>query len=160
MKTKKVTLKSILLLISFLVCSWSLSAASRQMEYLDRGVVAVKVNNGVFISWRYLGTDDPSIGFNIYRDGTKVNASPITTKTNYVDGQGGTNSKYVVKAVVGGKEISESKVVSPWGSQQRTIKLNRPGTNYNANHHANSGKQTVFSLELVFFHRVTSLHTN
>lgn len=133
MKTQIFSKRILFLLFASWMCIGTLFSASRQMEYLDRGVVAVKVNNGVFISWRYLGTDDPSIGFNIYRDGTKVNASPITTKTNYVDGQGGTNSKYVVKAVVGGKEISESKAVSPWGSQQRTIKLNRPGTNYNAN---------------------------
>ena len=103
------------------------------MEYLDRGVVAVKVNNGVFLSWRYLGTDDPSVGFNIYRDGTKVNDAPITTKTNYLDTKGGANSKYVIKSVIGGKELETSKAVTPWASQRKTIKLNRPGTNYNAN---------------------------
>ena len=103
------------------------------MEYLDRGVVAVKVNNGVFLSWRYLGTDDPSVGFNIYRDGTKVNDAPVTTKTNYLDTKGGANSKYVIKSVIGGKELETSKAVTPWASQRKTIKLNRPGTNYNAN---------------------------
>lgn len=103
------------------------------MEYLDRGVVAVKVNNGVFLSWRYLGTDDPSVGFNIYRDGTKVNDAPVTTKTNYLDTKGGANSKYVIKSVIGGKELETSKTVTPWASQRKTIKLNRPGTNYNAN---------------------------
>ncbi|MBO5989082.1 MAG: T9SS type A sorting domain-containing protein [Paludibacteraceae bacterium] len=103
------------------------------MEYLDRGVVAVKVNNGVFLSWRYLGTDDPSVGFNIYRDGTKVNDAPVTTKTNYLDSKGGANSKYVIKSVIGGKELETSKTVTPWASQRKTIKLNRPGTNYNAN---------------------------
>ena len=103
------------------------------MEYLDRGVVAVKVNNGVFLSWRYLGTDDPSVGFNIYRDGTKVNDAPVTTKTNYLDTKGGANSKYVIKSVIGGKELEISKAVTPWASQRKTIKLNRPGTNYNAN---------------------------
>lgn len=103
------------------------------MEYLDRGVVAVKVNNGVFLSWRYLGTDDPSVGFNIYRDGTKVNDAPVTTKTNYLDTKGGANSKYVIKSVIGGKELETSKTVTPWASQRKTIKLNRPGTNYKAN---------------------------
>lgn len=103
------------------------------MEYLDRGVVAVKVNNGVFLSWRYLGTDDPSVGFNIYRDGTKVNDAPVTTKTNYLDTKGGANSKYVIKSVIGGKELETSKTVTPWASQRKTIKLNRPGTNYNSN---------------------------
>jgi rhamnogalacturonan endolyase len=103
------------------------------MEYLDRGVVAVKVNNGVFISWRFLGTDDKSSGFNIYRDGRKVNETPITSKTNYVDTKGGANSKYVIKTVVGGKEIDASSAVSPWGAQYKTLNLKRPGNNYAAN---------------------------
>ncbi|MEE0996333.1 MAG: T9SS type A sorting domain-containing protein [Paludibacteraceae bacterium] len=133
MRTQNFTNCKFLLLIALLLCSWSLSAASRQMEYLDRGVVAVKVNNGVFLSWRYLGTDDPSVGFNIYRDGTKVNDAPVTTKTNYLDTKGGANSKYVIKSVIGGKELETSKAVTPWASQRKTIKLNRPGTNYNAN---------------------------
>ncbi|MBO5800321.1 MAG: T9SS type A sorting domain-containing protein [Paludibacteraceae bacterium] len=133
MRTQNFTNCKFLLLIALLLCSWSLSAASRQMEYLDRGVVAVKVNNGVFLSWRYLGTDDPSVGFNIYRDGTKVNDAPVTTKTNYLDTKGGANSKYVIKSVIGGKELETSKTVTPWASQRKTIKLNRPGTNYNAN---------------------------
>jgi len=110
--------------------AWS---ATKQMEYLDRGVVAVKVNNGVFISWRFLGTDDKSSGFNIYRDGRKVNETPITSKTNYVDTKGGANSKYVIKTVVGGKEIDASSAVSPWGAQYKTLNLKRPGNNYAAN---------------------------
>lgn len=110
--------------------AWS---ATKQMEYLDRGVVAVKVNNGVFISWRFLGTDDKSAGFNIYRDGTKVNETPITSKTNYVDTKGGADSKYVIKTVVGGKEIDASSAVTPWGAQYKTLNLKRPGNNYAAN---------------------------
>ncbi|MDR1439205.1 MAG: hypothetical protein LBJ10_04105, partial [Clostridiales bacterium] len=33
------------------------------MEYLDRGLVAIHdpSQGGVFVSWRYLGTDDPAI---------------------------------------------------------------------------------------------------
>lgn len=110
--------------------AWS---ATKQMEYLDRGVVAVKVNNGVFISWRFLGTDDKSAGFNIYRDGTKVNETPITSKTNYVDTKGEANSKYVIKTVVGGKEIDASSAVTPWGAQYKTLNIKRPGNNYAAN---------------------------
>ncbi|MBO7442853.1 MAG: rhamnogalacturonan lyase, partial [Paludibacteraceae bacterium] len=108
-------------------------AATKQMEYLDRGVVAVKTNNGVFLSWRFLGNDDAKTGFNIYRDGVKINDTPITTKTNYVDGKGGTSSRYVVKAVLNNKEIDESASTSVWGQQYKTLTLKRPGTNYEAN---------------------------
>lgn len=133
MKTLNTRFGKFTLLLFLLIGSLGASAATRQMEYLDRGVVAVKVNNGVYISWRYLGTDNPSIGFNIYRDGTKVNDAPITTKTNFVDTKGGANSKYVVKSVLNGKETEASKAVTPWASQQKTLKLRRPGTNYAGN---------------------------
>ena len=42
--------------------------AQRKMEYLDRGLVAMRKDQGsVFLNWRLLATDDPSIAFNIYR---------------------------------------------------------------------------------------------
>lgn len=109
------------------------SAATKQMEYLNRGVVAVKTGNGVFVSWRFLGNDAQSTAFNIYRNGTKLNSTPITTKTNYVDAGGNESSKYVVKAVVNNKEIDASDAVTPWGQQFKTIKLKRPGSSYEPN---------------------------
>ena len=56
MKTQIFSKRILFLLFASWMCIGTLFSASRQMEYLDRGVVAVKVNNGVFISWRYLGT--------------------------------------------------------------------------------------------------------
>lgn len=109
------------------------TAAKRQMEYLDRGVVAVKVNGGVFVSWRYLGTDDPSVAFNIYRNGTKVNDKPIADKTNYTDAGGSASASYVVKAVLNGKEVEASTSVKVWDTQTKTLTLKRPGTNYAPN---------------------------
>ena len=42
--------------------------AQRQMEYLDRGVVALnKGNNQLYVSWRFLATDPDNIAFNVYR---------------------------------------------------------------------------------------------
>lgn len=133
MNTRIITITRNLLLILFFTSSLSISAATRQMEHLDRGVVAVKVNNGVYVSWRFLGTDEKSAGFNIYRDGTKVNETPITTKTNYIDTKGTVNSNYVIKTVVGGKEIDTSSPVIPWDQQYKTLTLKRPGNNYAAN---------------------------
>ncbi len=124
--------KYILLLVLF-SCVGNVSAAKRQMEYLDRGVVAVKVNNGVFLSWRYLGTDDPSISFNVYRNGTKVNDKPIADRTNFTDASGNTSSSYVVKSVMNGKEVEASASVNVWASQTKTLTLKRPGTNYEPN---------------------------
>ena len=51
-------------------------------EKLGRGVVAVKCSDGVFLSWRSLGTDTRKLGFDIYRDGVKITAAPVVTTTN------------------------------------------------------------------------------
>lgn len=62
---------------------------SRQFEKLDRGTVAVSTGKSAFISWRLLASDEPDIGFNVYRitDGktVKLNDSPLTGGTNYTD---------------------------------------------------------------------------
>lgn len=34
--------------------------AARQMEALNRGLVAVKTEGGIFVSWRFLGTENAS----------------------------------------------------------------------------------------------------
>ncbi len=98
----------------------------RQAEYLNRGVVGVKTNEGIYLSWRLLGTDDARTTFNIYRDGTLLNATPLTTSTNYVDTGGSLTSKYVIKALLDGKEIETSEAITPWEEQYKVIQLNRP----------------------------------
>lgn len=60
--------------------------AQRQMENLNRGVVAVRTSSSqVYISWRLFGTDPPGIAFNVYRLNTKINTSPIINSTNFTD---------------------------------------------------------------------------
>ena len=81
-------------------------AGARQAEFLDRGVVAVKTADGVFLSWRLLGNESYGTGFNIYRDGKKLNRRPLTDTTNYVDPAGTTSSVYSVRALVNGREQS------------------------------------------------------
>ena len=111
------------------LCLYHISTlqAQRQMEKLDRGLVAVQTNGGVFLSWRVFGTDPSNVAFNIYRNGTKVNASPITGATNLVDGSGNSSSTYTVRPIVGGTEQPSGSATSVWGSQVRTLNLsNRP----------------------------------
>lgn len=96
------------------------------MEWLDRGVVAVKVNDGVFLSWRLLGTDPRTISFNIYRDGVLVNGTPLTDVTNFVDRAGASNSSYEIKAVINGQEQAADKITNVWAQQSLTVNINRP----------------------------------
>lgn len=102
------------------------AAGTRQMEFLDRGVVAVKTGTGVFVSWRLLGTEGSNVSFNVYRDGTKVNASPITNSTNLQDASGTSSSKYTVRAVVGGTEQAASAAASVWGNNYLSVPLSIP----------------------------------
>ncbi|WP_339239294.1 rhamnogalacturonan lyase [Paenibacillus sp. FSL R5-0517] len=102
------------------------AAGARQMEYLDRGVVAVKTGTGVFVSWRLLGTEGSNVSFNVYRDGTKVNATPITNSTNLQDASGTSSSKYTVRAVVSGTEQATSAAASVWGNNYLSVPLSVP----------------------------------
>ncbi|WP_397330446.1 rhamnogalacturonan lyase [Paenibacillus polymyxa] len=102
------------------------AAGARQMEYLDRGVVAVKTGTGVFVSWRLLGMEGSNVSFNVYRDGTKVNATPITNSTNLQDASGTSSSKYTVRAVVSGTEQAASAAASVWGNNYLSVPLSIP----------------------------------
>ena len=106
--------------------------AARQMEWLNRGLVAVKTTNGVFLSWRVLGTDGNTTGFNLYRDGEKIASFTGSQASNYTDTKGTASSKYSVKAVVGGKEMAADAAVSVWSNQYLTVNLDRPngGSDY------------------------------
>lgn len=82
----------------------------RQMEALDRGLVAVKTENGVFISWRVLGNEKET-AFNVYKNGKLFKSVSSKQATNLTDKSGNLEDKYVVKAVVKGKETDSSKEV-------------------------------------------------
>lgn len=99
---------------------------ARQMENLNRGLIAVKVSNGVYLGWRMFGTDSSNIAFNVYRDGTKITSSPITNSTNYLDTSGTSNSSYFIRPVVNGTEQQQSESVGVWGQNYLSIPLQVP----------------------------------
>ncbi|HSQ42448.1 MAG TPA: hypothetical protein VLM37_09235 [Fibrobacteraceae bacterium] len=115
------------ILLGLLLLAGPLSA-SRQMEKLDRGLVAVKVSSGVFLSWRLLATDNSSIGFNVYRGSTLVNSSPITASTNLVDASGTSSSTYSVRRVVNGTEYAADDTVSVLPNFWVSIPLSAPSS--------------------------------
>jgi rhamnogalacturonan endolyase len=91
--------------------------AQRQMEYLDRGVVAVRNGEGnVFISWRLLATEPKDLAFNVYRTignskAEKLNKAVISQTTHFIDlmADSTISIKYFVRTVVKGKEGVASK---------------------------------------------------
>ncbi|WP_419095861.1 rhamnogalacturonan lyase [Halalkalibacter suaedae] len=98
----------------------------RQMERLDRGLVAIKTRDGVYIGWRLLGTDPEETAFNLYRDGNLVNETPITSSTNYQDQHGSSDSLYCVCVVLNGEEQRPTETVSVWDTQYLNVPLRKP----------------------------------
>jgi autotransporter-associated beta strand protein len=92
------------------------------METLDRGLVAIKVSGGVYTSWRIPGDEWYDVTYNLYRNGTKVNASPLTV-SNYTDASGTASSTYTVRAVVNGVEQADSETASVWSQQYLEIPM-------------------------------------
>ncbi|MCD8181614.1 MAG: hypothetical protein LUF26_09105 [Firmicutes bacterium] len=91
------------------------SAITRNMENLDRGVVATKTDDGVLVSWRRLGTEPADTTFTLYRNKEKIAEGAIT---NYLDASGTVNDMYTV--VADGK-MSDS--VSVWENGYLDIPL-------------------------------------
>jgi rhamnogalacturonan endolyase len=116
METLKIMKYSLLILL--LLCSVAAMANNppRQMEKLNRGVVAVRdEDKKIFVSWRMFGTDDDKIAFNIYRDtdgkSLKLNDNPISDVTFFVDEKADLSklNSYFVRPVINKKEQPESE---------------------------------------------------
>jgi rhamnogalacturonan endolyase len=86
------------------------------MEYLTRGVVAVRRDDGqVYVGWRLLGTDPDAVTFNLYRSEAnappvRLNRDPIATSTNFLDGAADSSkpNAYFVRPVLEGREQEPS----------------------------------------------------
>ncbi|MDP4290983.1 MAG: rhamnogalacturonan lyase [Bacteroidota bacterium] len=117
-------------LIIIMLLSGLQARAQRQMENLDRGVIAIrKANDSVYVGWRMLGTEPDEIAFNIYRQSgnekpIKLNKTLIKESTNFEDGKlnFGVDNSYFVRAVLKGVEQEKSKAY--------TIKANSPAQQY------------------------------
>jgi len=75
------------------VASAATSPITRNMENLDRGVVAMKVANGTYISWRRLATEPENTVFQLYRNQELVTEGAIT---NFSDPNGNLGDSYTV----------------------------------------------------------------
>ena len=46
--------------------------SGRYMENLDRGLIAMMTDNGIYMTWRLLGTEEYDTTFDIYSDGALI----------------------------------------------------------------------------------------
>ena len=91
----------------------------RQMERLDRGLIAMRRSSTeVYLGWRLFGDDPQDIAFNVYRSANGaapvlLNTAPISQTTDFVDSAlsvSGENT-YFIRPVLGGVEQAPSKSV-------------------------------------------------
>ncbi len=115
-----------LLSLGLCLALWATAAAQPKMENLSRGLIAIKTNSGVYLSWRLLGHEAFETVYDIYRDGTKITSTPVADKTNYVDGSGTTASTYQIVSSLNGNAIDTSAVTSVWRNNVYRVDLDVP----------------------------------
>ena len=135
MRTSKKLLSSACLIFASVLLSAPVRA-QREMETLDRGLVAVRQGEGkVYLGWRLFVTDPAPTAFNLYRvaDGKNepVNPKPLTGATNLLDESAGKATEYFVRPVVDGKEGEASRSVKVLENPYIDIPL-QPLEGYNA----------------------------
>ena len=109
------------LLIALLGLTAGSMMAQRQMETLDRALVAVKTSKGVYTSWRIPGEEYYGVKYNLYRDGTLI-AEGLDV-SNYLDAAGTTASTYTVAPVSNGTVGEQCAAASVWSNQYLQIPL-------------------------------------
>ncbi|MDF2920347.1 MAG: hypothetical protein K0S70_4565, partial [Microbacterium sp.] len=108
------------------------SAPIPRLETLDRGLVAVPTDEGVFLSWRLLAGEASGAGetgltgtdFVVYRDDVPI--ATVTDSTNYRDDAGTAASVYRVAPVTAGVEAAASEAAIAMDAGFLDIALQRP----------------------------------
>lgn len=103
-----------------------------QLEALGRGLVAVRTNTGVFLSWRlfinevngYNATGLTGVDFVVYRDGERLAA--VTDSTSYIDEGANGLGAYAVAPLCAGKEYPACAPVRPWQKNYYDLPLQIP----------------------------------
>ena len=98
----------------------------RIVEKLDRGIVAISSNDGIFITWRVLGTENEETIYELYRDGELIYVSENNMSTSYLDTEGNLSSEYYIVA----DYIYESEKVTPYLNQYFDINIKKPNNNF------------------------------
>ena len=106
-----------------------IEAARLRQEHLGRGLVAMRTDGGIFLSWRMLLEEDPVFGsapspvtFTLLRDGNPI--AELVGKTNYLDPEGTLDSRYSIRT--GSKDACPAVHPFPSGKNWFDIPLERP----------------------------------
>jgi rhamnogalacturonan endolyase len=104
----------------------------RQMERLDRGIIAMRTGPQIYVGWRMLGSDPADVAFNLYRStggggAVKLNGTPLTETTDFVDTTAdiSQSNTYFVRPLIDGVEQapSESYTLAAYTSIQQYLNV-------------------------------------
>lgn len=105
-----------------------------QLEALDRGLVAVATERGIFLSWRMFLTEvcgaDGAKGrmtgtdYRVYRNGHPI--ALVTDSTNYLDTEGEAADTYAVSQVLNGEEGEPCRPAAVWTNRYLDIPIRKP----------------------------------
>ncbi|MBR0181496.1 MAG: rhamnogalacturonan lyase [Prevotella sp.] len=94
-------------------------------EQLDRGVVAIRSGEKVIVSWRTLTSDGVGEAFDVYRDGKKLNKTPLKKGgTFFIDEQ--PSAKDAVYEVRGGGKNGKYTLFADAPDGYLPVKLQKP----------------------------------
>ncbi len=101
-----------------------------QRERLGRGLVVVRDEkaDSLVLSWRYLKEDAPQTSFNVYCDGHRLNANPLTNATFFkIPPRGiGDSSVFEVRSELNGVETKSAAVAANLRHAYVSIPLKLP----------------------------------
>ena len=115
-------MKRLIITIQLLLAALLVAGAQ---ETLSRGVVVLPAQEeGNFVSWRMLATDDANTVFDVVRD-AQIVASGVKL-TNYADKGGKKDSFYQIVTRSKGKRETASAKVTPWDDLFLRMPVSRP----------------------------------
>lgn len=103
-----------------------------QLEALDRGLVAVGTDDGVFLSWRLLGEEVSGLtghgmkgpNFHVLRDGQRI--ATVRDSTNFHDTHGDPDAVYTVTPVGDAPHNGPDGEAEVWAEGHYDLPLDRP----------------------------------
>lgn len=98
---------------------------ARQTEWLDRGLMALKAEEGIFVSWRLLADEyEKDMKYFLFRNGRLLHIRPLTN-TNFLDLGGEPGDTYRLLSIVPRKGMEVDKVVAE-GNDYLAIPMQKP----------------------------------
>ncbi|MDR0561442.1 MAG: rhamnogalacturonan lyase, partial [Spirochaetaceae bacterium] len=81
----------------------------------------------VFLSWKLFQYDYPDIGFNVLKNGEKINPAVLGPGyTDYLDPEGSAGDTYQIEVLSGGRKTALSEEAGVWAKDYFAISLKKP----------------------------------